>query len=128
MLVWSGLVSSTARVFVTGCALPHDRDSENAYVTVNDKVCWTQKFTVAQTSHQCGKTGSNNNWKEDSVAVRCEAASVAGKLTVRVYTDLNGAANDESFAIDNVVVTQISTSRDTPVDMLYLWLCIHGYA
>ena len=107
VLVWNELVSSTARVFVTGYALPHDRDNEKAYVTVNDKICWTKSFANTAGSQQCGS--SSNNWHEDSVAVRCEAESVAGKLTVRVYTNLNGGADDESFAIDNVVVTQIST-------------------
>ena len=107
MLVWSGLVSSTARVFVTGCALPHDRDSERAYVTVNNQTCWNKTLIGTTGSQQCGS--SRNNWFEDSVAVRCEAKSVAGKLTVRVYTGLNSPASDESFAIDNVVVAQISS-------------------
>ena len=47
-----------------------------------------------------------DNWREESVAVTCEAESVDGKLTVWVYTELDSAAFDESFAIDNVVVTK----------------------
>ena len=107
VLVWSGLVLSTARVFVTGCALPHDRDSEKAYVTVNDKVCWTQDFSSHHGSRQCGS--KRRDWDEKSSTVQCQGESISGKLTVIVYTDLNSHANDESFAIDNVEVTQIST-------------------
>ena len=104
MLVWGGLVSSTARVFVTGYAVPHDRDKENAYVAVNGKVCWTQAFPAPDGSQECG--GLIDNWREESVAVTCEAESVDGKLTVRAYTDLDRGGFDESFAIDNVVVTK----------------------
>ena len=39
--------------------------------------------------------------------VTCQADAVDGKLTVRVYTDLNSGANDESFGIDNVVVSKV---------------------
>ena len=31
-----------------------------------------------------------------------------GKLAVRVYTDLNSGASDESFGIDNVVVSKVT--------------------
>ena len=88
-------------------ALPHGRDNEKAYVTLNDKTCWTKAFTHAQGSQQCGS--SRGHWLEDSAAVRCEADSVAGKLTVRVYTNLNSGAGDESFAIDNVDVRKVSS-------------------
>ena len=40
--------------------------------------------------------------------VKCSAKTNAkGELTVRVYTTLNSAANDESFTIDNVVVQKL---------------------
>ena len=98
-------------MFVTGCALPHDRDNEKAYVTVNDKTCWTKTLAASDGSQQCG---GSHKWHEDSVAVRCVAESVAGKLTVRVYANLDGGLSDESFAIDNVVV-KISSGSGTVV-------------
>ena len=42
--------------------------------------------------------------------VQCLADAVDGKLKVRVYTNLGSAADDESFGIDNVVVTKLVTS------------------
>ena len=74
---------------------------------MNGKTCWTETFTSTQGSKQCGS--SNNNWFEDSRTVKCEAESVSGKLAVRVYTSLSSNADDESFAIDNVVVSPTGT-------------------
>lgn len=87
--------------------LAHDRDNEKAYVSVNDKICWNKTLANAQGSQQCGSTIST--WLEDSVAAQCAAESVGGKLTVRVYSDLDGGGTEESFAIDNVTVLKIST-------------------
>ena len=87
-------------------ALPHYRDNEKAYVTVNGKECWTGTLIAYQGSQVCGQ--SHNGWNENSIPVKCEAESVSGKLTVRVYSNLDGGADDESFAIDNVVVSQIT--------------------
>ena len=100
------LVLSAARMVVMERSPPHDRDNEKAYVTVNGKTCWTETFTSKQGSKQCGS--SSNNWFEDSRTVKCEAESVSGKLAVRVYTSLSSNADDESFAIDNVVVSKLS--------------------
>ena len=89
------------------CATSCHRNNEKAYVTVNGKQCWSQTFSGANGSDQCGRTSSS---KEESIAVKCEAESVGGKLTVRVYADLSSSnAKDESFAIDNVVITKTST-------------------
>ena len=107
VLLWGGLFLSAACALVMGHALPHGRDDEKAYVTVNDKVCWTRAFARHHGSRQCGS--KRRDWDEKSSTVQCQGESISGKLTVRVYTDLNSHANDESFAIDNVVVTQIST-------------------
>merc|ERR1712224_886719 len=50
--------------------------------------------------------GKNNGWNEAKVKVTCVAAAVKGSFAVRVYTSLNSAANDESFAIDNAVLSK----------------------
>ena len=63
----------------------------------------------------CGQ--SHGGWNEDVIAVTCEAESVSGKLAVRVYTSLSSAPDDESFAIDNVVVTQITGTVVMVTDM-----------
>ena len=55
----------------------------------------------------CGS--GNSNWEEKRVTVTCQAATVHGKLAVRVWTSLNQAAGDETFGIDNVIATKIFT-------------------
>ena len=88
-------------------SLFHDRrDKEKAYVTVNNKLCWSQILVASTGSHQCGST--QGGWNENSIRVQCEAEAVDGKLKVRVYTDLNDNTDDESFAIDNVAIVKIS--------------------
>ena len=42
-----------------------------------------------------------------AIKVKYPAPTVNVQFTVRVYTQLNSAANDESFGIDNVVLTKI---------------------
>ena len=100
-----------AHGFVMKYAFAHDRANEKAYVTVNDKACWNKTLTNnPQGSQQCGDTTlSGDIWFEESLAVQCAAESVDGKLTVRVYADLNQVGTDESFAIDNVIVLKMST-------------------
>ena len=112
---------SATRLFVTGYTLPHDRDNEKAYVAVNDKVCWTKNFVNDDGSQQCG--GSRGHWREDSVRVSCEAESVAGKLTVRVYTNLSSSGTDESFAIDNVMVIKTYTGTVVRLALRYSHFC-----
>ena len=62
----------------------------------------------------CGS--GNNNWEKMRVKVQFQGASVNGKLAARVWTNLNSAANDESFGIDNVVVQKLSTSETDKFD------------
>ena len=53
-------------------------------------------------------------WKDEASPVTgCTGAlSSAGPLTVRVWTTLNQDANDESFGIDNVVVTHAGAKSE----------------
>ena len=52
----------------------------------------------------CGS--KSNGWNEEKIKVTCTGDAVNGQFTVRVYTQLNSAANDESFGIDNAVLTK----------------------
>ena len=93
-----------------GAARLHCRDGEKAFVSVNGDRCWKEKFKETDGVQVCGK---DKQWysKDMLVAVECEEKAVDGKLTVRVYTELNSEPGDESFAIDNVVIKQISADR-----------------
>merc|ERR1712048_1364704 len=84
-------------------------DKEKAFVKVNGKQCWTKTFTGAQGKQICG--GKNNGWNELKVKVTCTAAAVGGKITVQVGTNLNSAANDESFAIDNAKLEALRAEK-----------------
>ena len=90
-----------------GAARVDCRDGEKAYVSVNGKECWREKFEASDGAQECGK--DEEWWSKDKlVAVECKEEAVDGKLTVRVYTELEQTARDESFAIDNVVIKLIS--------------------
>merc|ERR1712159_240161 len=82
-------------------------DNEYAYVQVNGKTCWQKKLAAGSGKQLCGRT--NGGWNEEKMNVKCSADAVNGQFTVRVYTALNSAANDESFGIDNVVLKQLSS-------------------
>ena len=91
------------------------RDRETAYVSVNGETCWVKKGILATEGAQvCG-----GHFKEQSFPVTgCNATLNATSgdtvpLTVRVWTNLDGEANDESFGIDNVVVKEIEAIPTT---------------
>ena len=80
------------------------RDSEDAYVSVNGRTCWTKTGMLGTSgTQQCG-----GFYKEERFRVTGCYYTLLGKttvpLTVRVWTNLDSKADDESFAIDNVVV------------------------
>ena len=101
------LVNTRATIYCPAGALRHPtlRDNEDAYVSVNGKTCWTRTDVLGTVgTQQCG-----GFFKEEGFRVRgCYATLSASEgLTVRVWTNLDGAANDESFGINNVVITKI---------------------
>ena len=77
---------------------------------MNDKTCLTKKLAGSD-KQVCGS--KSNGWNEDKIKVKCSAPAVKGQFTLRVYTQLNSAANDESFSIDNVVLRKIWIQKAT---------------
>ena len=75
---------------------------------VNGKTCWQKKLVGGQGSQECGQ--KHGGWHEARLKVTCQADAVDGKLAVRIYTDLNSGASDESFGIDNVVVSKVTAT------------------
>ena len=86
----------------------YHRDNEKAYVTVNNKECWSKKILGREGSQECGDRKPTSN--EDVTAVQCQAEAADGEMKVVVYTELTKGAAEASFAIDNVVITKISAS------------------
>jgi len=79
-------------------------DNERAHVSVNGKQCFNKVLHYSRGVNVCGN--GNGGFKDEKIKVTCKGTlSKAGPLTVRVYTTLNQDAKDESFGIDNVVVT-----------------------
>ena len=84
--------------------LLHTRDNERAYVSVNGKLCFNKVLHYSKGTNVCGH--GHSGFKEEKIKVTCKGTlSKAGNLAVRVWTSLNQDAKDESFGIDNVVVT-----------------------
>ena len=78
------------------------RDGERAHVSVNGKQCWSRTFHYSKGAKVCGVGWNDETFK---VAGCTGTLSKAGPLTVRVWTTIDQDARDESFGIDNVVVT-----------------------
>ena len=96
--------------------LPHDRDqTETGYVSLNGEVCWFKRegWRKRDGEQQCGDNyfnPSNPYFEKDFFVSGC-SISLCGSgnqpLTVKVFTNLDQDAKDESFGIDNVVVQRI---------------------
>ena len=88
---------------------PHLRDHENAYVSVNGKTCWSKNgIVLTKGAAVCGGGFKS----EERFPVSCKvtlSGSGDRPLAVRVWSTLNQGANDESFAIDNVVIRKLKT-------------------
>ena len=81
-------------------------------MSVNGKQCWSKTKAVGTSgTQQCG-----GFFKEELFRVTGCYATLSGSeanlpLTVRVWTNLDGDAGDESFAIDNVVVEKFQIGK-----------------
>ena len=96
---------------------PHDRDGEEAYVSLNGMECWTATdITDSQGTEQCGAQGIFTPRKEDAIPVTGCSVTPSGSgykpVTVRVWTNLDGRnAKEESFGIANIVIQNHEPSR-----------------
>ena len=85
------------------CCFLRCRDNEHAYVSVNGETCWAKTDIFATNGvQQCGGFFKEERFPVTGCYITLPEGSTA--LTVRVWTSLDSAANDESFGIDNVVV------------------------
>ena len=84
------------------CVTPTRRDNENAFVSLNGELCWRQTGILGtRGTQECGGGFKEERFPVTGCSVTLDADM---PLTVRVWTNLNGDARDESFAIDNVVI------------------------
>merc|ERR1712025_1512723 len=80
-------------------------DNEYGYVQVNGKTCWSKRMVASSGKQTCGQ--KHGNWHEERIPVKCTGDAKNGQFVVRIYTTLNSGASDESFGIDNAVLTQV---------------------
>ena len=81
-------------------------------MSVNDKTCWTKTGINALNGEQlCGGIFKEETFRVTGCFVTLPASEEKVPMTVRVWTTLDGDADDESFGIDNVVVRAIQTGN-----------------
>ena len=98
--------------------MPHSitfahRDNEEAYVSLNDQICWTKTRILATNGQQqCGGFFKEEIFPVRGCYVTLPPADTPLPLRVKVWTNLDGDANDESFGIDNVVIKKEEGDMD----------------
>ena len=91
------------------------RDNEDAYVSVNDVVCWIKTDILAtRGTQQCGGRFKEERFRVTGcyVTLPKTLGDDNAPLTVRVWTNLDQEADDESFGIDNVVISEATRPVD----------------
>ena len=83
------------------------RDNEYGYVSLNGKTCWTKEMLATSGTQQCGGFFKEESFRVTGCTVTFAASESPAQLMVRVWTSLDGDASDESFGINNVVVTKL---------------------
>ena len=96
--------------FCCHCCLvyPTLRDNEAAVVSANGQTCWTKRDLVGSTgTKMCG------GWTKDQIfrVTGCDITlfgppGALVPLTVFIWTSLDSDASEESFGIDNVVISK----------------------
>ena len=78
-------------------------------MSVNGNVCWSKRDLLGTDGTQlCGGRYKEELFRVTGCYVELSAASKAmAPLTVCVWTNLDGDADDESFGIDNVVISKL---------------------
>ena len=78
-------------------------------MSVNGENCWSKVMLATDGTQQCGGFFKEETFRVTGCLITLleTSESTLVPLTVRVGSNLDGEANDESFAIDNVVVTKL---------------------
>ena len=79
-------------------------------MSVNGKTCWTKAKAVGTNGAQiCGGFFKEEKFRVTGCYITLSASDDTDvvPLTVRVWTNLDGEANDESFGIDNFIIAKL---------------------
>ena len=91
------------------------RDNEVAFISVNGNVCWIKLNIFGKYGTQlCGGVFYEEifHFKGCHIYLSATAPETIVTLTVRVWANIDGDAADESFGIDNVVVSKLTEDGD----------------
>ena len=80
-------------------------------MSLNGETCWTKTMSALDGTQLCGGIYLEEIFPVTGCFVTLSGSEGNIPLTVHVWTNLDGAANDESFGIDNVVITKILESN-----------------
>ena len=82
-------------------------------MSLNGKKCWAKQMIATSGTQQCGGFFKEESFRVTGCTCTVEALQPESSalLNVRVWTNLDGDASDESFGIGNVVVTKLLQGR-----------------
>ena len=107
MIVYIG--EQNCKIFVVEYC-PVRRDNEIAYISINGNICWIKMGITGSVGKQlCGGFFKEEIFRFTGCRITLSAAAseTIVPLAVSVWTNLDGDADDESFGIDNVVISKV---------------------
>ena len=90
-------------------------------MSVNGNICWIVTTVGTSGTQECGGSDKEERFRVRGCYVALEANT---PLTVRVWTNLNGDASEESFAINNVAVRPLGKGDPGRISAYGRLLCI----
>ena len=93
-------------------------------MSVNDKVCWTNTTVGTMGTQECGGIYLEEVFRVAGCYATLSGSEAKLPLTVRVWTNLDGDASDESFGINNVLVEQGLAERTAVVKNVAVYTLI----
>jgi len=98
-------------------------DNESLVVRVNDNIVYQQVYNIYQGTQICGKL--HGGWNEEIHAINIDTTISTNVLVLDISTTLNQPGWDESWGINDVVITTSSCGTKTPPDNAVV--CPTGY-
>ena len=93
-------------VDVPSCC-PTYRDDESAFMSMNGKTCFIKKkLNGVDGAQLCGGIFKEQVFRVRGCKITLTTDMPTVPLTVRVWTNLDGKADDESFGVDDIIISK----------------------